>query len=272
MTVARDSITILPEPSLPPLSRNKLLAVLPDAERALLGKHATFVPLKRRDLLYETERPAPYVYFLVEGIASLLSVMTDGTGVETATIGREGMVGMGVFHGVLVTPEQAMVQVPGGAYRIPSSAFREILPSLPTLDTLLHRFSVVMFTLAAQNSGCNRKHAVEARCARWLLMVADRVDTEILALTHDFVAQMLGVRRASVTEALGALERRGLIETGRGRIGIVNRPGLEGVACECYSIIRGTVQRLLQGCADTSPLAAVKASEDGKSTLREPHD
>jgi CRP-like cAMP-binding protein len=272
MTAPRESIAILTEPAQPSLSRNKLLAVLPESERSLIAEHATFVPLKRRDLLYETGQPAPYVYFLVQGIASILSVMTDGTGVETATVGREGMVGIGVFHGVFVTPEQALVQVPGAAYRIPSKTFREILPNLPTLDTLLHRFSVVMFTLAAQNSGCNRKHAVEARCARWLLMVADRVDTDMLALTHDFVAQMLGVRRASVTEALGGLERRGLIETGRGRIRIVNRAGLETVACECYGIIRNTLQRLLQGVSDESPLAGVKTSEDGKSTLREPHD
>jgi CRP-like cAMP-binding protein len=185
------------------------------------------------------------VYFIVDGIASLMSVMADG-GVETATIGREGMLGMPAFHGVYSTPEQAMVQVAGSAYQLDVDTFREILPQLPTLDKLLHRFSVVLFTLAAQNSGCNRKHSIEARCARWLLMVGDRLDMPVMELTHDFVAQMLGVRRASVTETLGELERHGLIETSRGRIRIIEREGLQNVACECYTVIRGVVNRLLE--------------------------
>ena len=254
------------------MTQNKLLAALPAEERAIIESNAVFLELKRRDLLYETEQPTPYVYFLVDGIASLLSVMTDGTGVETATIGREGMVGMSVFHGVMSTPEQAMVQVPGASYRPGSYEFLELLPQLPTLDRLLHRFSVVMFTLAAQNSGCNRKHAIEARCARWLLMVADRLDRGELELTHDFVAQMLGVRRASVTEALGALERRKFIQTGRGRIMIANRAGMEDVTCECYAIIRNTVHRLLEGSPNESPLVKVTVSKDGKSTLGPPCD
>jgi CRP-like cAMP-binding protein len=257
------------------LIANKLLAALPDGEREILEQHATFVTLKRRDVLYETEKPTEAVYFLTDGIASLLSVMADGTAVETATIGREGMVGLSIFHGVPVTSEQAMVQVPGKAYRVSATDFQRIIPSMPTLDTLLHRFSVVMFTLAAQNSGCNRKHSIEQRCCRWLLMVADRLDRCTFDLTHDFIAQMLGVRRASVTETLGSLERRGLVQTSRGRITIVNRAGLEACVCECYAIIRGAVQRVLDGRAHvspTSPLAGVKASEDGKSTLGAPHD
>lgn len=228
-----------------PATRNKLLAALPPEERRLIEEHATVVPIKRREVLYRADEPIRHVYFIVDGIASLMSVMSDG-GVETATIGREGMLGMPVFHGVYSTPEQAMVQVAGSAYQLDVDAFREILPQLPTLDRLLHRFSVVLFTLAAQNSGCNRKHSIEARCARWLLMVGDRLDMPVMELTHDFVAQMLGVRRASVTETLGELERHGLIETSRGRIRIIEREGLQNVACECYTVIRGVVNRLLE--------------------------
>jgi CRP-like cAMP-binding protein len=230
---------------IPPATRNKLLAALPPEERRLIEEHATVVPIKRREVLYRADEPIRYVYFIVDGIASLMSVMADG-GVETATIGREGMLGMPVFHGVYSTPEQAMVQVAGSAYQLDVDTFREILPQLPTLDRLLHRFSVVLFTLAAQNSGCNRKHSIEARCARWLLMVGDRLDMPVMELTHDFVAQMLGVRRASVTETLGELERHGLIETSRGRIRIIEREGLQNVACECYTVIRGVVSRLLE--------------------------
>jgi len=226
-------------------TRNRLLAALPAEERGLLEERATLIPLNRRDVLYEPGQPIEHVYFVVDGIISLLSPTGGTTGVETATIGREGMVGMAAFHQVADAPERAMVQVPGAAYRIDIAEFRELLPRLPALDSLLHRFAVVMFSLASQNSACNRKHSIEERCARWLLMVADRVDFSYMELTHDFVAQMLGVRRASVTEALGSLEKRGFVQTGRGRITIVDRDGLERVACGCYSIIRGVVRRLL---------------------------
>jgi CRP-like cAMP-binding protein len=239
--------------SAPPATRNKLLAALPSQERLLIEENATAVPMKRREVLYRADEPMRHVYFIVDGIASLMSVMADG-GVETATIGREGMLGMPVFHGVYSTPEQAMVQVAGTAYRMDVDTFREILPQLPTLDALLHRFSVVLFTLAAQNSGCNRKHSIEARCARWLLMVADRLDMGVMELTHDFVAQMLGVRRASVTETLGELERHGFIQTSRGRIRIIEREGLQTTACECYSVIRGVVHRLLETGDGAYPL------------------
>lgn len=252
------------------LTANRLLAGLPLDELDAIRPHATLVPLERRALLYRSEQPIEHVYFLVDGIASLVSVMTDGTGVETATIGREGMVGMPLFHGVNITAEQALMQVPGRGYRIDAQAFTALLDDTPTLRALLHRFSVVMFTLAAQNSGCNRKHSIEERCCRWLLMVADRLDRATFDLTHDFVAQMLGVRRASVTEALGSLEKRGLIGMSRGRITVLDRVGLERCTCECYAVIRGTVQRLLEGKTVTSPLAHVHQSDDGKSALGVP--
>ncbi|HEY4303372.1 MAG TPA: Crp/Fnr family transcriptional regulator, partial [Gemmatimonadaceae bacterium] len=223
----------------------------------------------RRDLLFESGKPIEYVYFVVDGIASLVSVMADGSSVETATIGREGMVGLPVFHGVFTTAEQALMQVPGKAYRINAATFAELLPRMPALQRLLHRFSVVMFTLASQNSGCNRKHSIEQRCCRWLLMVADRLDRASFELTHDFVAQMLGVRRASVTEALGALEKRGLIETARGRIKIVDKSGLEGLACECYDVIRGTVERLLERRPINGSYQSARVSDNGKSAIAE---
>ena len=225
--------------------RNRLLAALPVNERELVESRATLVTLNRRDVLYDAGQPLQHVHFIVDGIVSILSLVGERTGVETATIGREGTVGMAAFHGVPSAPERAIVQVPGSAYRLEVSAFREMLPNTPALKSLLHRYAVVMFSLASQNSACNRKHSIEARCARWLLMVADRLDTSTMELTHDFVAQMLGVRRASVTEALGALEKRGLIHTGRGRITVVQREGLEAVSCTCYSIIRNVIKGML---------------------------
>jgi len=253
------------------LAGNRLLAALPDDELEIIRANATLVTMNRRDLMFESGQPIEHVYFPIDGIASLVSLMADGSGVETATVGREGMVGLPIFHGVSITAEQALVQVAVKAYRIDAQRFAELLPELPELSGLLHRFSVVMFTLAAQNSGCNRKHSIEERCCRWLLMVADRLDRTTFDLTHDFVAQMLGVRRASVTETLGSLEKRGILQTGRGRISIVNREGLEQSACECYGVIRETVERLLdREVTAPSPLAGVVASSNGKSIVREP--
>ena len=247
--------------------RNRLLAALPPEETALIAPHLERVELEQRQLLCDVEQPIEHVHFIEHGIASILSVVGDGSAVETATIGPEGMVGEAVFHGVDATPEGAMVQVPSVAHRVRTDTFRELIPRLPTLQALLHRHSVYMFTLAAQNSGCNRKHAVEQRCARWLLTVHDRLESDDLGLTHDFISQMLGVRRASVTDTLAVLERRGLIRAGRNRITVTDRAGLERAACECYRIIASAADRMLEGRPSPSPLGRVETSRDGLSTL-----
>jgi CRP-like cAMP-binding protein len=236
---------------------NKILSALPPDELEALRRNSTLTPLTRRHVIYEPQRRIESVYFLVDGIVSIVSMMSDGNGVETATIGREGMVGMPLFHGMSMTAEQAIVQVPGSGYRMDAATFQGLLPELPSLNTLLHRFSCVLFTLAAQNSGCNRKHSIEERCCRWMLMVADRLERNTFDLTHDFIAQMLGVRRASVTEALGALERDGIVSTARGRITIVDRAALEARSCECYGIIRGSFGRLFETDGAGTPRATV---------------
>jgi CRP-like cAMP-binding protein len=235
------------------ITGNRLLDALPSDELTLLRSNAELGSLRRHDTLYRPDSTIETIHFPVDGIVSLVCMMKDGGGVETATIGREGMVGSAVFHGVYTASQQAIVQVPGQSYRIDTETFLRLLPQLPTLSALLHRFSVLLFTLAAQNSGCNRKHSIEERCCRWMLMVADRLDRETFELTHDFIAQMLGVRRASVTEALGALEKRGLIKTSRGRITLIDRPGLEASVCECYQVIRGAVARLFEADGESEP-------------------
>jgi CRP-like cAMP-binding protein len=235
--------------------RNKLLAALPEPELRLLLSHAERLDFSRRDALYEPNKPITAVYFPTGAIVSVLSVMADGTAVETATVGREGMVGLPVFHGLPVTAELAIIQIPGDGIRVRTPEFRNVLPHSPTLTQLLHGFAVVMFTLAAQNSGCNRKHSIEQRCCRWLLMVSDRLESDTLALTHEFVAQMLGVRRASVTETLGALEQRGVIDTGRGRIILRDRAALEACTCECYGVIQQSLERGLRMDGSTAAMA-----------------
>lgn len=231
---------------------NRMLDALPSSELELLRSHCTLAALDRQDHLYEPGAVIETIHFPVDGIVSLVCLMKDGGGVETATIGREGMVGYSVFHGVRTGSQLAIVQIPGQSYRLATETFIELLPQLPTLSRLLHRFTVLLFTLAAQNSGCNRKHSIEERCCRWMLMVAERLERETFELTHDFIAQMLGVRRASVTESLGALEKRNLIKTSRGRITIVDRQGLESSVCECYEVIRAAVSGVYDDVTDVT--------------------
>lgn len=250
--------------------RNVLLAALSPDERAVLVPHLERVPLERRRLLYDPERAIEHVYFLEHGVASILSVMRDGTGIETGMIGVEGMVGLPVFHGMDRTAEQAMMQVPGDGHRVPAVRFQSLLPQLPTLSMQLHRFAVYQFTFAAQNSGCNRRHTVEARCARWLLTVRDRTRSDVFELTHDFIAQMLGVRRASVTVALGVFERAGLIRATRNQVVVTDSAGLEGLCCECLRVIRAALARAMGNPTSVSALVAAPVSVDGRSTIGEP--
>ena len=250
---------------------NDLLAAIPQAERDLLIAEAEYIGLERRHLLVESEGQVTHAWFIVDGIASILSVMTDGTGVETATIGREGMIGMQIFHNVDIATEQTMMQVPGAAYRVPREKLRALLPKLPALNERLHRFTVFLFSFAAQNSGCNRKHPVEMRCSRWLLTVSDNLKRPELDLTHEFVSQMLGVRRATVTDTLSSFEQRGLITTKRRQITLLDIPGLEATTCECHGIIKAARARLLYDRPAHSPLDDVAKSRGETSILGEPH-
>lgn len=228
-----------------PPQRNYLLAQLPDDERRLFEPHLEALAFPRRLLLYAAGKRIEHVYFVEHGIVSILSVLSDGSGVETATIGREGMIGAAVFHGMDRTAEQAMIQVPGHGFRVPSDVFRSLLPQLPALTAMLHRYAVYLFTFAAQNSACNRKHSAEQRLSRWLLIVRDRMETQEFELTHDFMSQMLGVRRATVTDVLAEFERGGLVRTARARIAITDPAGLQGVTCECYAIVRQAMEAFI---------------------------
>ncbi|MFN2567827.1 MAG: Crp/Fnr family transcriptional regulator [Gemmatimonadaceae bacterium] len=250
--------------------RNWLLRALPPEEQELLTPHLEYVPLELGRVICEVNVPVEHVYFPEQGIISSLSVMADGSAVETATIGPEGMSGIVVFHGVDAAPEHVFVQVAGEAYRMASGPFRNVLRSAPALTSLLHRYSAALLTLIGQNSGCNRKHSVLQRCARWLLMTHDRVEGDGFELTHHILSQMLGVRRASVTEAALALHDVGAIEYRRGLVTVLDRQALERQSCECYGIIRHTFDRLLgDGQAAPNPLEGLRLSKDGRSIAKD---
>ena len=251
-------------------ARNWILAALPSAEYKRLALHLERVPLELRQLVFDHDEPIEHVYFCESAIVSVVSMMSDGTAVETATVGNEGMVGLPVFHGVDRTAAQAFCQIPGDALRMTTSAFRAELRHHGALGSLLGRYAEAMFTQVAQSSACNRVHPMRERCARWLLTTHDRVGGDEFPLTHRFLAQMLGVRRATVTEAAGSLQEAGLIEYRMGTLRILDRRGLEAASCECYAIIRRAFGDLLGGHVPASPLAGVRSSKDGKSQAKPP--
>ena len=226
-------------------TRNRILGALPADERARLAPHLERVELDVKQVVFDVDRPIEHVYFPEAAVVSLVGVMADGSAVETATVGREGMVGLPVFLGTDQTSAQAFAQIPGAALRIPADAFRSAVADSHVLTRALHRYTQALFTLVAQGSACNRLHAMVERCARWLLHTHDRVERDEFPLTHQFLSQMLGVRRATVTEAMGALQELGTVHYQMGRVRVRDRGALEAQACECYTVITREFDRLL---------------------------
>ncbi|HEX2078498.1 MAG TPA: Crp/Fnr family transcriptional regulator [Longimicrobium sp.] len=253
-------------PQTPDSPRNRLLAALPPEDWERLRPGLERVRMELREVVFEPNRTIQHVYFPEDAVISILGLMEDGSAVETATVGCEGMAGVPVFLGAMQMAGQAFAQVPGEAWRMPAGALREEVRRGGALAQLLGRYTQALFTLVAQSSACNRKHPVEQRCARWLLMTHDRVGGDTFELTQHFLSQMLGVRRATVSEAAGALQARGLIDYSRGRITVEDRAGLEAAACACYAIIRAEFARMLEGTALPTPLDTARVSEGGMTT------
>ena len=231
-------------PQQPRQNANQLLAGLPPEDYARLRSELTTVPMKLKQSLWEPNRPIAAVYFPIDAVASILA-LTDGRTVEVGTIGNEGLVGLPVFLGATSSPGRAMVQVAGQAERLDSGVFRREAHREGRLRQLLERYTQAFMIQVSQSTACNRVHSVEQRLARWLLIVRDRVNRNEFPLTHEFLGQMLGVRRATVSETAAALQRLKLISYHRGVITIRNERGLERAACECYGIVRQEFERLL---------------------------
>ena len=224
---------------------NRLLAALPAEARQQIVRASESIALELRHPLIEPEHPITHVHFVTSGVASNVVVMSDGGIVEVGTIGNEGMVGLALLFGAETSPHETFQQVTGSALRMPAEAFRHSLATIPEFSKIMHRYAQAYFVQVSQSTACNRLHSAEERCARWLLMTADRAQGPEFDLTHEFLAQMLGVRRASVTVVAGALQQAGLIAYSRGSIRILDRPRLEEAACECYAITRQAFERLL---------------------------
>jgi CRP-like cAMP-binding protein len=223
--------------------RNKILLSLPKGERDLVFEKLEFVSLPTPIVLSEAGEPIKNAYFLNDGLASVLSVATDGKSVEVGLSGNEGFIGLPLTAGLRASPTRIIMQVEGSGFMIPASQLIAALRECPKLEVGLQRFSQEMALQSSQVAACNRLHEIDERLARWLLMSQDRLSGNVVPLTQEFLAHMLGTRRASVTVAAGILQKRGIIGYTRGSVKILSRSRLEEASCDCYRIMTSQIER-----------------------------
>jgi CRP-like cAMP-binding protein len=225
--------------------QNHLLDALPGEDYQRLADHLELIPMKLGDVLYESGSALRYVYFPTTSIISLLYVMEDGASAEIAIVGNEGILGISLFMGGDTTPSRAIVQSAGHGYRLKADLLKAEFGRFgPTMHLLL-RYTQALITQMSQTAVCNRHHSVDQQLCRWLLLSLDRLDSNQLTMTQELIANMLGVRREGVTKNAGKLQDAGLIHYRRGRITVLDRPGLEARSCECYQVVKTEFDRLL---------------------------
>src|SRR5215472_14495328 len=207
--------------------KNRLLAGLPPEDLSELIQHLEPVTLPKKQVLYEVGAPLDRLYFIEEGLASVLTTMEDGASSEVGMVGSEGVVGVSALLGGRVSAQHVVMQLPGRGHHIAAKRCKSVFDQSPQVRRVVLRFTEDLLNLSAQTAGCNRLHSVEQRSARWLLMASDRIGCNVLRLTQEFLAAMLGVRRSGVSEAMSELQRSGLIRYRRGEITIVDRAALE---------------------------------------------
>lgn len=227
------------------LPRNLLLRKLSEPVRQDLLSVAEFVHIDIRENLIEPNKPIPFVDFPESGVMCLLTPMSDGSLVEIATIGKEGMMGVPVALGVHSVSEVAFCQVPGTAWRVPREQFLRLLQQHDELSLLCRRYAAALFEQVAINTGCNRTHSIEERCARWLLLTRDRCGSDEFVLTQEFLATLLGVSRTGINLVAGMFSKAKLISYVRGKITILDAPGLEEVCCDCYFAMRKQFEKVI---------------------------
>jgi CRP-like cAMP-binding protein len=220
-----------------PVSNSILLSTV-ESDYNSLRPHLEYVELPNHLVLHEAGGKLEFAYFPNRGLISLVVAMKDGKTAEAGVVGNEGYTGIPAAVGLSRSSLQEIVQITGDGFRVAVGPFRKVLESTPHLQLLLNRYAVLQGMQVAQTAACNRLHDLEQRLARWLLMAQDRVDSECLAITHDFLATMLGTNRSSVSLAAGILQREKSIEYSHGAVTIVNRKRLEESACECYGIMQ----------------------------------
>ncbi len=232
-------------------STNHLLQVLSEDDYGRLGPYLEPVHLSLGEVLYESGGQLDYVYFPTTAIVSLLYVMEDGASAEIAIVGYEGIVGIALFMGGESMPNRAVIQSEGEALRLKANILTQEFKRSGPVQQLLLRYTLAMLTQMAQTAVCNRHHSIDQQLCRWLLLSLDRLPSNELSMTQELIANMLGVRREGVTEAAGKLQHAGLIEYHRGKITVIDRPGLEARVCECYQVVKDEFDRLLPNAMET---------------------
>lgn len=225
----------------PPIDNILLLRAEP-TESASILRSGEFVRLKLHQILHEAGEVIKSVYFPNDGLISILAVQPDGKSVEVGLTGKEGFVGVPVVFGFRTSATTALTQCDGTAYRVDAAMLRHLLTKAPRFQAALQRYAMMLGTQSIQLAACNRLHGLEERLSRWLLMSHDRIGNMTLPLTQEFLAQMLGTRRSTVSLAASLLQKRGLINYTRGNVTILDRRRLEDTACDCYSIIQQQVR------------------------------
>lgn len=243
-------MTVIFEPEHADWPRNRLLLALPTRVRGQILPSLEPIRCESEQVLLDADTALDHVYFPDSGVISVVAVYPDGGIIEMATIGREGGTGFQAVFGARTSSVRLMVQLPGTAARMPRRAFQRALEQLPLFRSLMHAHVHAFLEQVMISAGCNGAHDLKQRLARWLLMMRDRNDGDTLAITQDLLADMLGVQRPSITNAIRALERAGLITCGRRRVTILDRDGLAGTACECYQLTRA---RIVQHLPKTYP-------------------
>lgn len=240
--------------------QNQLLAMLPEHNFAYISNLLERVELCSGDILSEPEAALRYVYFPITGLICKLNYTENGASSELGLIGNEGMLGSALYLGGEIMPHQSVVVIPGYAYRLCRNRFEEEINRIGgqrsgALHGILLRYTQALIMYVVQIAACNRQHSIEQQLCRWLLMVLDRQSVCEIAIAQQSIATMLGVRRESITEAVGKLQQVGLIRYYRGHISVLERAGLEAQSCECYQIIKTEFDRLLAIRANPSPFS-----------------
>ena len=230
-----------------PVSENKLLAALSAKCYNRLLPELEMVEMTIGKILYSPKQQIKYVYFPRWAAVSMVNIFEDGSMVEVGVVGREGMVGISLLSGDDISPHQAIVQIADGGSRMKTAVFKKEIETNGELANISRRYLQALFTQVAQTASCNRMHSIAQRLARWMLLMQDRVELDVLNLTHEFISTMLGTRRAGVTIAAGTLQTAGIIRYHRGKVTILDQKRLEEASCECYKIVRNEYDRLLGG-------------------------
>lgn len=253
-------------PSLHHPLQNRLLAALPLEDFNRLQPHLELVPMRLGEALYESGGKLSHVYFPTTAIISMLYVLENGSSAEIAIVGNEGLLGIALFMGGDTTPSRAIIQSAGYGYRLKAQLLKTEFDRAGPMLHLLLRYTQALITQMTQTAVCNRHHSVEQQLCRWLLLSLDRLPSDSIRMTQELIANMLGVRREGVTEAAGGLQRAGIVSYSRGHIKVLNRPGLERAACECYGVVKMEFDRLMAQHPAENP-TVLPAAEIGDEAI-----